>query len=138
MCECESTTVIDYATGDTICINCGHVSQEQASFGDFCDPWSIEADLSTTPDLPLLHVAINMSNVYVSVCSTIASFFTLSKKTLTRFFKKCAEKNADHIMHKPINVALAVLYEIDPSLFEDIDLSVFNTTKQSVCKLVNN
>lgn len=135
MCECESTAVIDYTTGDTICINCGQVSLEQASFGDFCDPWSIEPELSTKPT-PQQHVAINLSNVYVSVCSTVASFFGLSTTARKRFFKKCAEKSAEHSMHKPINVALAVLYEIDAKLFEDLDFSVFNTTKQSVWKLV--
>ena len=132
MCECGSTMVTDYTTGDTICTNCGHVSGEQTCYGDFCDPWSVETDLNT--GTVESRSAINMSNVYVSVCSTIASYFGLSKSTRTRFFKQCAEKSAT--MHKPINVALAVLYEIDAKLFEDLDFSVFNTTKQSVCKLV--
>lgn len=132
MCECASTPIIDCTTGDTICTNCGHVSREHDSFGDFCDPWSLEADHNT--GTVESRSAINMSNVYVSVCSTIASYFGLSTKERIRFFKKCAQKSAT--MHKPMNVALAVLYKINAKLFEDLDFSVFNTTKQSVWKLI--
>ena len=135
MCECASFSIVDYSSGDTVCMDCGIVSRDNC-FGDFCDQWLFETDPPRNPSKPESHNAINMSNVYVSVCSRIASYFQLHKEMRVRFFKNCAKATIEHTMHKPVNVALAVLYEIDPSKFEDLDFSEFNTTKQSVWKIV--
>lgn len=141
--ECDGRTVFDEHSGDVICQECGVIVSNQFCFGDYCEPWLPNEELESnvpkntkdTKDVDVADEPIKLPDRYLSVCNRVSAFTGLSVEQRKRFYKKCNSFQDIMVVHKPVNVVLAILHTQDPSILDESCYVHFETTKNSVTKI---
>ena len=130
---CTGNGVCDGSTGDLICRDCGLVFSREYCFGDYSDPTESVVDTSKAPEKAPEKARIRIQDRYTTACSKVSTYFGLTKDERKDLFKRCAKLTSSAAAtHKPINVALSILYTKNPSIFDEGSLAYFHTTKNSL------